>query len=158
MSALVSRRETLRKRRALPEMERRREATQATVGKFRGHGFDWGQGFHCVRLAHFHLRQMGWRSPKLPTLPRLRSSLAAKKELQARGWGSVTAMLDALLPRIAPAAMLQGDLAVLPGDDGLDAIFVYAGPRRLFGWREDQPVAVMLEVPLGDVKAAWRVK
>lgn len=152
--ALDQRREELRERRKLPEAERRRAATEATLAKFRGTVFDWGDGRHCMKLAHYHLRQMGKRPP---ALPRIRSALAARKELKARGVGSVTELLDGLLVRVPPAQMRLGDLAVLPGDDGLDAVFLCAGPRRLFGWREDQPVAVMLEIRLDEVKAAWSV-
>lgn len=152
---LEMRRKELRARRKLPEPEKRRAATEATLTKFRNTAFDWGTGRHCMKLAHFHMRQMGKRPP---ALPRIRSLLAAKKELKARGVESVIELLDGLLERIAPAQMQLGDLAALPGDDGLDAIFVCAGPRRLFGWREDQPVAVMLAIDLRDVKAAWRVR
>ena len=157
VSELEERRAELKRRRKLPEGERRREATQATLDKFKGKSFDWAEGRHCVKLAHFHLRQMGMRSPKLPTLPRVRSALAAKKALKERGWSSVSDMLDSVLVRIPPAMMRLGDIATVEGDDGLDAVFVNAGPRRLFGWREDQPVAVVLEVPLDKVKGAWRV-
>lgn len=135
-------------------MQRRQQATQATLNRYRGKAFDWQEGITCVHLARFHLRQMGRRPP---SLPRFRSALLAKRAMKERGWGSVTEMLDSLLPRIAPAQMTLGDLTMLPGDDGFGAIFICAGPRRLFGWREDQPVAVMLEVGLDEVAGAWRV-
>lgn len=158
MSTLEERRVDLKRRRKLPELDRRREATQATVDKFKGLPFDWSQGRHCVRMAQYHLRQMGWRSPKLPTIPRVRSAMAAKKELKAHGFESVSEWLDGLLERIPPAMMLVGDVATVEGDAGLDAVFICAGPRRLFGWREDQPGAVMLEVSLDEVQGAWRVR
>lgn len=153
---LEARRAALRRRRKLPEPVRRQEATQATVDKFTGKPFDWNAGVHCVKLAHYHLRQMGWR--KLPKLPLVKSPLAAKKALKARGWDSITAMLDSLLERIPPAMMRLGDIATVEGDEGFDAVFINAGPRRLFGWREDQPVAVMLDVSLDEISAAWRVR
>ena len=158
MSPLEERREALRKRRKLPEGEKRRAATQATLDKFRGTPFDWAEGRHCVKLAHYHLRQMGMRSPNLPTLPRIKSALSAKKALKERGWDSVGDMFDAVLERIPPAKMKLGDVATVEGGNGLDAVFICAGPRRLFGWREDQPVAVVLEVPLDQVSGAWRVR
>lgn len=151
---LEKRRAELRARRKLPEGERRRAATEATLNKFRRTAFDWSEGRHCMKLAHYHLRQMGKRPP---ALPRIRSPLAARKELKARGFASVTELLDSLLVRIPPARMQLGDIAVLPGDDGLDAVFVCAGPRRVFGWREDQPTAVMLAIRLDEVTAAWSV-
>jgi len=157
MRTLEERRAALKRRGALPELDRRREATQATLDKFRDTAFDWAEGRHCVRMAAYHLRQMGWRSPKLPTIPRVRSALAAKKELQAHGFDSVGQWLDSILVRVPPAAMRLGDLAIVEGAEGLDAIFVCAGPRRLFGWREDQPTAVVLEVKFDEVQGSWRV-
>src|SRR3546814_14475637 len=105
MSTRDERREALKQRGKLPEPVRRKESTQATLDKFKGQPFDWGEGRHCVRLAHFHLRQMG---QKPPTLPRIRSALAAKKALKERGWASVSDMLDSILVRIPPAMMQLG--------------------------------------------------
>src|SRR3546814_3018233 len=93
---------------------------------------------------------------KPPTLPRIRSALAAKKALKERGWASVSDMLDSILVRIAPALMQLGDVATVEGDQGLDALFVCAGPNRLFGWREDEEGAVVLEVTFDQVKGSWR--
>lgn len=138
----------------LPELERRKRATERTIARYRRKAFDWASGITCVHLARFHLRNMGHRPPGMP---RFRSPLAAKKAMRERGWASVTEMLDSILPRIAPAQMLLGDIAVLPGDAGMDSVMICAGPRRLFGWREDQPTAVMLGVRLDEVAAAWRV-
>jgi hypothetical protein len=151
---LVARRERLRRRKALPSPVQRQEATQKTLDEFRGTAFSWEGGQHCVKLAHFHLRKMRRR---VPALPRIRSVLGAKRVLKARGWGTVSGMLDAFLPRIAPAEMQLGDLAALEGDGGLDAVFLCVGPRRLFGWREDEPEAVVLEVAFDEIAGAWRV-
>lgn len=136
---LRARKEALRKRHQLPEPVRRQEATQATVDKFKGQPFDWNEGVHCVKLAHYHLKQMGWRSPKLPTLPVVHSALAAKKAMKARGWDTVEEMLDQVLgkgSRIPPAMMQLGDMAVVEGDAGFGAVFLCVGPRRLAGWSE----------------------
>lgn len=136
------------------ELERRRVATEKTLARYRGKAFDWRRGITCVHLARHHLRNMG---RKVPTLPRVRSALGAKKALKANDWASVTAMLDELLARITPAQMLLGDLAVVPGDQGLDAIFVCAGPQKIFGWREDVEGMALLDVTLDELTAAWRV-
>lgn len=154
MSALDERREALKRRGKLPEPVRRKEATQATLDKFKGQPFDWSEGRHCVRLAHFHLRQMG---QKPPTLPRIRSALAAKRALKERGWASVSDMLDSILVRIPPAMMLTGDIVTVPGADGLDAIFICAGPRKFIGWREDVEECVILDVEMHQIAMAWRV-
>lgn len=136
------------------ELERRRVATEKTLGRFRGKVFAWKTGVHCVRLAHQHLKNMGH---KPQSLPRVRSPLGAKRALQQNGWGSVEAMLDSMLDRIAPAEMMLGDLAIVPGDGGLDAIFVCAGPLKVFGWREDAPALVLLDIGLDELTGAWRV-
>lgn len=138
----------------LPELERRKQATEATLERYRDKAFDWSTGITCVHLARFHLRNMGH---KPPSLPRFRSALGAKKAMQERGWSSVTEMLDSMLTRIAPAQMMLGDLAVFEGDHGLEAIMVCAGPQRVFGWREDEPGLVVLGVGMEELTGAWRV-
>lgn len=142
---------------ATPELVRRQAATQATYDRFRGKGWSWASGLTCAHLARFHLRQMGHRPP---SLPRLRSLIAARRALDANGWATVADMLDAQpgLMRIAPAEMLLGDLAVIDGTgDGLGAILVCIAPHKLIGWREDAPALVVLDVELTDISAAWRV-
>lgn len=136
------------------ELERRRVATEKTLKRFRGKVFAWKTGVHCVRLFHQHLKNMGH---KPPSLPRVRSPLGAKRALKERGWESVEAMLDSMLERIAPAEMMLGDVAIVPGDAGLDAIFVCAGPLKVFGWREDAPALVLLDIGLDELTGAWRV-
>lgn len=139
---------------SLPLLEKRRVATEKTLARYRAKAFDWASGITCVHMARYHLRNMGHRPQGLP---RFRSALGATKALQERGWQSVTDMLDSMLPRIAPAQMLLGDLASCEGDNGLDSIMICAGPQRLFGWREDEDKLVVLSVGLGEVSAAWRV-
>lgn len=136
------------------EMERRRAATEKTLLRYRNKVFDWRKGITCVHLARAHLRNMGH---KPVTIPRIRSALAAKKALKERGWEDTEDMLDSILPRIAPAQMLLGDLASFPGDDGLQAIMICAAPRKVFGWREDAPALVVLDVEPDEMSGAWRV-
>jgi hypothetical protein len=157
MRTLEERRAALKRRGALPELDRRREATQATLDKFIGKPFSWSEGRHCVALAHYHLRQLGWRPPQLPTLPRIRSALAAKKELQRRGFLTVSDMLDSFLVRIPPAMMRLGDIAVTPGDEGFDAILIRTAPRKLLGWLPDGSAVVNYDAGLEDLTGAWRV-
>lgn len=138
----------------LPELEKRRVATEKTLARFRGKAFDWSQGVTCVHLARAHMRNMGHRPPGLP---RFRSAFGAKRALAERKYGSVAGMLDSLLPRIAPARMLLGDICLVPGEDGLDAIFICASPRKVFGWREDATGLVVLDVRPEELTGAWRV-
>lgn len=137
-----------------PEMEWRRTATEATLARYRNKAFDWSTGVTCIHMAWAQLRKMGHRPP---TLPRFRSPLAARRALAAAGHDSVAGMLDSLLPRIAPAQMMLGDLAALPGDAGMDAIVICAGPQRVFGWREDQDCLVVLGVRMDEIAGAWSV-
>ncbi|WP_299307858.1 hypothetical protein [uncultured Croceicoccus sp.] len=92
-------------------MIRRQRATEATLRKYRERALDWRGRTSCVHMARYHLRQMGHRPPP---------------------------MLDAVLPegRIAPLEMRLGDLAVVRGTHGLDAILLHAGNEAL-GWPED---------------------
>lgn len=138
-----------------PDLVRRQVATQATMAKYRNKQFSWDGGVTCVHMARSHLRKMGH---KLETLPRLRSIVAANRALKERGWATVTEMLDAQpsLMRVAPAAMLLGDIAVVASPEGLGSIFVCAAANKLIGWREDYLEMVVLDVPFDQIEAAWR--
>lgn len=140
----------------LPELEWRKRATQKTLERYRTKAFDWSTGVTCVHFGWAHLRNMGRRPP---TLPRFRSPLAAKKALTEGGFGSVTELLDSFLPRIAPAQMLLGDLAVVDGEQGLDCIMVCTGPLALLGWLPEGHGEGMVNYlgDISDVKGAWRV-
>lgn len=140
--------------RALPELERRRVATEKTLAKYKDKTFDWRENRHCIAMALFQARRMGHRPPPLP---RLRSTLAAKRELKARDAASVIELLDGHFKRIAPAMMRLGDLCAVPGEGGLDAVFVNVGPRKAMGWREDAPLLVVLDLGPREILAAWRL-
>jgi hypothetical protein len=132
---------------------KRRDATQQTLRHFNGVDFDW-DGVTCAHLAHYHLSQMG---REVPDIPDFDTALSAARALKQMGWDSVEEMLDSMLERIAPAYMIVGDLALIKGAGGLDAIFICAGPLKVFGWREDAPDLVRLDVDLGQLQGAWRI-
>jgi len=136
------------------ELVRRQQATQKTLDRYRAKVFDWQTGVTCVHLARFHLKNMGH---KVPTLPRIRSALSAKRALKERGWDSVEQMLDSILVRITPAQMMLGDVAIVPGDGGLDSILVCAGPFKLLGWSAIDGTFVAYDGGNADVSGAWRV-
>lgn len=138
-----------------PDLIRRRDATQNTLNKFKGEVFDWSKGVTCVHLARFQLLRMGHKPQKLPSI---RSALTARRELDSRKWADCGDMLDAQgLPRIPPAMMLLGDLAMLPDADGFGAIFVCVGPHKAMGWREDAPALVVLDLDFAQFSASWRL-
>lgn len=141
--------------RQIPELERRRIATAATMRRYGEAPFDWRKSTTCLHMARFQMRQMGHRPPRMPPL---RSALRARRELELRGHNSVIDLLDSLLPRIAPAEMRLGDLAAVPGEeDWLDALLVNVAPRKFAGWHPDAHLMAVLDVELADVTAAWRL-
>ncbi len=133
------------------EMLRRQRAVEATLAKYRDAPFDWAAGKTCLHMARFHLRQMGHRPEGLP---RIRSALAARRALDVRGWKHVGDMLDTLLPRIAAAQMVLGDVALLDSGDGFGAIVISLG-GKVMGWHEDYAGMTALD-PLR-MAGAWRV-
>lgn len=130
------------------DLEARRVATEATLAKYRQRRLDYVSA-DCVRMVRYHLLQLGHRPP---VLPRYRSAIGARRAyLQA---GGLVAAFDAILPRIPHARMMLGDIAVLGGDEDMDAAVICVG-HKVFGWHEDSEVPENL-VPL-QIKAAWRV-
>ena len=143
----------------LPELERRRIATAATMRRYGGKPFNWRKSTTCLHLVRFQMRQMGHKPPSMPPL---RSALRARRELDARGFDSVIALMDSLLPRIAPAEMRLGDLAAIPGDEDdndswLDCLLVNIAPRKFAGWHPDAHLMAVMDIDLGDIAAAWRL-
>lgn len=143
--------------RSEPDLLRRQRATAATMAKYRKRAWSWADGVTCVHMARFHLRRAGH---KVEPMPRVRSLVAARRALDERGCADVADLLDRQpgLARIAPAAMLLGDLATVPGDEGgIGTIMVCAGPHKLIGWREDAVGMVVLDVGLHEISGAWRI-
>ena len=103
-------------------------------------------------MARSHLRNMGHRPPSVPDF---RSAIGAKRALMKTGHENLTALLDSLLPRINPAEMLVGDIAILPGDEGMECIVVSAG-GKLIGYQEDEPDGIRPLLALVPPPAAWR--
>lgn len=136
----------------LHEGVRRQRALERTLERFRNKAFSWEGGRTCVHLARWHLKHSGH---KVQAVPKVDGALAAKKAMKDRGWKSVSEMLDSLLERIAPAQMVLGDIAVLPGE-GMEGIVICAGPRRVFGWHEGGALPVMMEPDMTQITGAWR--
>lgn len=132
----------------MTELERRKEALEKTLAKYRDKPICWGK-HDCIHLARFHMIQMGHMPPPLP---QYRSLLGARKALEKAG--GLIAVFDSLLPSIAPARMLPGDVAVMEGEDGIDAAVVCVG-TKVAGWHGDHETIVNM-TPLA-LKGAWRV-
>jgi hypothetical protein len=135
-------------------LEWRRLATQRTLDRYRDKTFNWAEGRTCVHLARHQLRNMGHRPP---SLPRFRSALAAKRAMEERGWSSVEEMLDSMLPRITPAQMVLGDLAIVEGAAGFSSIVVCAGPQRVLGWLPSGEGVAVYAGGVSELTAAWRL-
>lgn len=133
------------------ELLRRKAATEKTLAKYRDKPFSWKDGYTCLHMLRFHLRQLGH---KPETLPRIRSAIAARRALDTRGWKDVGDMLDTLLPRIAPASMLLGDVVMFESGEGLGAITIALGGTKVMGWSDAAPMMTALE-PI-EIAGAWR--
>lgn len=77
------------------------------------------------------------------------------KALKGAGFDTIEALLDSMLPRIAPAATWVGDLVLLDGEPPFDCIAVQAG-GALLGYHEDAAGGIAPLV-FTKPKAAWRL-
>lgn len=137
------------------DMQRRMAATQATMAKFRDRPFSWADRATCIHMARFHMVQMGH---KPPPLPQFRSALGAKRAMAERGWNGLADLFDAMGLLPVPAASLRlGDLATLPGDNGLDSVVVALGGGEFAGWREDVDGMTRTAGAVGMATGAWRL-
>lgn len=138
------------------DLEQRRVRTERVIARFRDRPFSWTGRRTCVHLARAQMLALGHKSPKMPDL---RSALGAKRALLATGHDDLAGLLDSLLPRIAPAAMLIGDLALMEGDDMFDAVVVCAGGKVLGYHADDLARGLVAIEPVAaqPFKAAWRL-
>lgn len=132
---------------------KRHAALQSTMDRYRHRAFDWQTGATCIHLLRHHLKAMGY---KVPAVPKLDGPITAKRELKKRGWGSVEAMLDELLEPIPVAAMLPGDVSVLPGEDGLGGVVISLGSTCI-GYADGADGMVIFTQPGAVLEKAWRV-
>ncbi|MDE0878931.1 MAG: hypothetical protein OSB00_09780 [Sphingomonas bacterium] len=138
------------------DLEARRVATEAVVARFRGRPFSWTGRRTCVHLARAQMRALGHRPPAVPDM---RSAASAVRALKATGHDRLIDLFDSLLPRIAPAAMVIGDLALMAGDALFDAIVVSAG-GKVIGYHGDALQRGLVNIePIGPRPfiAAWRL-
>jgi hypothetical protein len=133
------------------DLNARADATRRTAAKYRAKPFSWANRATCIHLARTQLRNLGHMPPPIPDF---RSALGARRALLRAGFSSVSDLLDSLLPRISPARMLVGDLAVIEGDEGFDGIVVSAGGKML-GWNEADASGLRILV-VREYLGAWR--
>jgi hypothetical protein len=137
-----------------PEMVRRVAATQATVARFQGLTFRWGQE-DCARMVVFHLRQMG-RPIAMAKAGSYSNALGAARAMRRFGVVSLIEALDKHgLEQIPPAAAVAGDIVAMPSADSFDALAIALGNGRVLGYHDDADGAAVLQ-PVQFI-TAWRV-
>jgi hypothetical protein len=142
------------------DLLRRKVATEKTLERFRNKAFDFS-GSSCIHLARFQARNMGHVVPAMPFIRSAKSALTALRRL---GHASTIDLVDGVFPRIAPAMMLLGDLAAVPGDESdgdpmtLCGIGIADGVGNLFGWHPDDLSRLLpVKFATADIMAAWRL-
>lgn len=113
------------------DLAARAAATEKVVARYRNRAFGWHDRATCMHLARAQMRALGHRPPAVPDIRSARGALAA---LRRTGHETIESLLASMLPRVAPLAMLVGDLGVLPGEDGFEAVVICAGGDKVFGW------------------------
>lgn len=91
---------------------------------------------------------------KPPAIPDFRSARGGLTALRATGHDTLEALLDSMFQRVAPAAMLVGDLGLMDGEPPFDALVIGAG-GKVFGYHEDAEGLAPIAEPI--IKAAWRL-
>ncbi len=130
----------------------RKDATEKTLQWFAPRPFDWAKSATCVHMVRRHLVHMGH---KVPPMPQFRSPLTAKRALHDRGWESLGAMMDSIVPRIGSSWKLLGDVLELPSDsDAFPALVVYTGNDTIMGY---QGGVFMVGRIMVTPTAAWRL-
>lgn len=140
------------------DLLRRNLALQETHARFKGRPLALGQA-DCIKAGRFHLVKMGHKG--LPKTGAYSTPLGAARALKRQGVETIEQLMDKFLPRIAPAAMLPGDLALVEAAPGEESIgggsLVISLGRKWLGWPEIGEGFAVLE-PIVDrpFKAAWR--
>ncbi|MES2902833.1 MAG: hypothetical protein V4696_01485 [Pseudomonadota bacterium] len=146
-----------KKGKRIPEMARRMRAIESVRARFENKPYRIGQS-DCAKLVRALLVAMGHK--RLPKPKPYKNAIGAKRELKRLGFDSLEAMMDTLLPRIAPAMMLPGDIALIPADPddaaGDETMIVSLGGAKFWGWHPDHVALVHLVPPASLIKAAWR--
>lgn len=141
----------------VPDMTRRMRAIESVRARFEGQPYRIGRT-DCATLVRALLVQMGHKG--LPKPRPYKNAIGARRELTRLGFASLEGMLDSLLPRIAPAAMLPGDVALSFADPddaaGDDTLFIYLGSNKYCGWHPDHFALVQMAPQSFHIRAAYR--
>lgn len=124
-------------------MIRRVEAAQAIHDRVRGRAYKPAT-WDCGKMVGLHLRALGHKV-ELPKVGDYKTPAGALKWLKKRGFNSLEARLDDLLPKISPASVLVGDVLSLESTDALSALVIYMGQGQCLGFHEDSDEAVLMK-------------
>ena len=143
----------------VPDLVRRQRALTATLDAFGGKAFELGAS-DCATLVRFHLVQMGHK--RLPEPEPYSSPLGATRALNRLGFKNLEGLFDSLFPRIAPAFMLPGDIALVEAEKGAPGwqagTVVISVGRKFLGWHpEADCLAIIRPTVVAPFVAAWRV-
>lgn len=133
-------------------------AAEATVARFAGQPFAWGER-DCLRLVAFALRELG-HAPPLREAGPYRTLLGAHRALKRTGHATLDAWVDAWgLLRIPPAFVQPGDVLALPSDiPAMPALAIALSNARLLGFIPQTGAAGVVSLANGALPlAAWRV-
>ena len=137
----------------MTEMERRIAAVTATWDHFRGRPFAFGR-VDCVKVAVWHLRQMGHRVTGIGQAGSYRTAVSARRALARAGFASLAEAVTAVgLDEIAPAAALPGDVLLAPSADNLESMGIVAGNGMVIGFHDDALDAGVQRVRIVDIAA-----
>lgn len=121
---------------------RRVAAAQAIHDRVRGRLYKPAT-LDCGKMVGLHLRKLGYKV-ELPKVGAYKTSAGALKWLKQRGFDSLEARLDDLLPTIAPASAIVGDVLSLESTDALAALVIHMGQGQFLGFHEDTDEAVLM--------------
>lgn len=139
------------------DLQRRVAATQATESRFRDRPFSWSRAATCIHLVRFHAARMGHR---LPVVPGFRSALTARRALNATGFDTLPALLDAHFTAVPAAYLAVGDILAIPGDSGFEALLVKGGIDKFLGWHQDGRGCTIIAMSGDDIRqavGAWKL-
>lgn len=127
------------------------DVTNATRLKYLKKPLDWGDA-DCLHMVRSHVVKFGHALPKIP---RYNSPTSAIRALKKAGFDDLGDVMDSILPRTSPSSALVGDVMLMEGNNGLDALVILVGGGNVMGWHEDAGGLVTI-IPT-EIKAAWSV-
>lgn len=134
----------------------RRDATQATLDRFKGLPFKWGEA-DCAQLVLAHLRNLGVEVD-VSAFPSYTTERGSLRALRRAGYTDLEKVVDDRLDRLAsPNRALVGDVVGFRIVGGPLSLSVALGNGRILGFHQETGQCGVWQ-PLygGMVATAWR--